>query len=71
MIKIDAAFMSIFTGDPSAQTTPFGGAVSHVAFKTGSDALKDLESSLFVGSARFVVEEGGFYIETKVSRVVG
>lgn len=71
IIAIDAAFLAIFTGAPDAKTTDFGSAVSHVTFKSGQGPLQELENNLFVGSARFVVEDGGFYIETKVSRVIG
>ncbi|KAM5383734.1 hypothetical protein ACJZ2D_001723 [Fusarium nematophilum] len=71
IIKVDAPFMAILTGDPNAKTTSFGNAVSHVTFQAGSGPFRDLENSLFVGSARFVVEKGGFFIETKISRVIG
>ncbi|KAL6364139.1 hypothetical protein LRP88_02055 [Fusarium phalaenopsidis] len=42
-----------------------------LAILSGPGPLKELEDSLFVGSARFFVEDKGFFMETKVSRVVG
>ncbi|KAH6697410.1 hypothetical protein F5X68DRAFT_226785 [Plectosphaerella plurivora] len=72
IVKVDPAYVLLVTGDPNAKTTEFGSALSHVTFTTGAESLKDLETSLFVGSARFVVQEGGgFYVDTRVSRVVG
>ncbi|RMJ08351.1 hypothetical protein CDV36_012046 [Fusarium kuroshium] len=65
VIKMDAAFLAILSGSPDAKTTTFGNAVSHVTFQAGLGPLKELEDNLFVGSARFVVEDKGFFIETK------
>lgn len=63
--------MAIFSGSSDAKTTAFGNAVSHVTFQAGPGPFRELEDSLFVGSARFVVENDGFFIETKISRVIG
>ena len=35
------------------------------------ERLKDLEYSLFLGGAHFVVKDGMYFVETKVSRIVG
>lgn len=71
IIEIDQATAAIMTGQPDAKTTDYGKAITHVTFQTGSESLKSLETSLFVGSAHFVVENGSFFIETKLSRVKG
>ncbi|KAH6980779.1 hypothetical protein BKA56DRAFT_656868 [Ilyonectria sp. MPI-CAGE-AT-0026] len=71
IVEVDEAFLAILTANPNAKTTAYGNAFSHVTFKTGSESLRKLDHSLFIGSAHFVVENGGFYIETKVSRVIG
>lgn len=46
-------------------------SVTQITFETGAEPLKDLENRIFVGSARFVVIESGYFIETKISQVVG
>ncbi|CAG9947770.1 unnamed protein product [Clonostachys rosea f. rosea IK726] len=71
LVEVDEALVAILAGDPKAKSTSFGKALSHVTFETGSESLKELGTSLFVGSARFVIEDGVFSIETKVSRVKG
>lgn len=48
-----------------------GMAVTLINFETGAEKLEALQHGLFVGSARFVVTEEGYYIETKVSQVIG
>lgn len=68
---MDEALVAILAGDPKTKSTSFGKALSHVTFETGSEPLKELGTSLFVGSARFVIEDGVFSIETNVSRVLG
>lgn len=71
ILEVDESMIPILTGDANAKSTPYGKALSHVRFETGSDSLKGLETSLFVGSARFLIENSVFSIETKVSRVKG
>lgn len=72
LVEVNPEFLLILTNDPRARTTDYGNSVSHVTFETGSDSLKHLEHSLFVGSAHFVVTEGGkYYVETKISRILG
>ncbi|KAH7161072.1 hypothetical protein EDB81DRAFT_879407 [Dactylonectria macrodidyma] len=71
IIEVDEDVVALLTGSPNAKTTNYGKAVSHVTFQTGSETLKKLEHSLFIGTARFVVENGGYSVETKISRVIG
>jgi len=47
------------------------GLVTHFKFETGSEKLKSLEEKVFVGSGRFIVEEGKpTVVEYKISEVV-
>ncbi|KAF5026977.1 hypothetical protein F66182_1007 [Fusarium sp. NRRL 66182] len=71
VVKLDTALVAILAGAPDAETTAFGSAISHVTFEAGPGPFQALEDSLFVGSARFIVEEEGFSIETKISRIIG
>lgn len=72
LVEVNPEFLLILTNDPRARTTAYGNSISHVTFETGSESLKHLEHSLFVGSAHFVVTEGGkYYVETKISRILG
>lgn len=64
--------MLIFTNDPQARTTTYGKALSLINFESGDEKFKGLEHSVFVGSAHFVtLEDGKYFIETKISRVIG
>jgi len=64
--------MLIFTNDPQARTTSYGKALSLINFESGDEKFEALEHGLFVGSAHFVtLGDGGYFIETKISRVVG
>ena len=46
-------------------------AVIEMRFETGQENLKDLELGMFVGSGRFLVEEGKpVIVEYKLSKVV-
>jgi hypothetical protein len=72
LIEVNDEFLAIYSGSPDAETTSYGNSLTHIIFETGSESLKELEHSLFIGSAHFVVEENGkFLIETKISRVKG
>lgn len=72
IVEIDPDVMLIFANDPQARTTPYGKALSLVNFESGDERFKGLEHSLFVGSAHFVaLGEGKYFIETKISRVMG
>lgn len=44
---------------------------THILFETGSEALKGMEEKIYVGSGRFIVEEGKpVVVEYKISEVV-
>ncbi|KAH8886609.1 hypothetical protein GQ53DRAFT_769178 [Thozetella sp. PMI_491] len=71
LVTMTPEFVPILMGDPNAKTTSYGSAFTHITFETGAEELKELEHGLFVGSAHFVVKEGGGYlVETKISKVV-
>jgi hypothetical protein len=71
-VEVDPGFMLIFTNDPQARTTSYGKAFSLINFESGDEKFKVLEHGLFVGSAHFVtLGDGRYFIETKISRVVG
>ena len=47
-------------------------AVTHVSFETGEESLKDIEHKVYVGSGRFILEEGKpVVVEYKISEVSG
>lgn len=72
LVEVNEEFLAIYSGSPDAKTTSYGNSLTHIVFETGSESLKELEHSLFVGSAHFIVEgDGKFLIETKISRVRG
>ena len=71
IIEINEAFGLILTGNPAAKTVDFGQVFTHVTFEVGSEKLKGLETSRFVGTSKFIVEEGKpFVIEMKISKIV-
>ncbi|KAF4465943.1 hypothetical protein FALBO_7199 [Fusarium albosuccineum] len=70
IIGVNEEFMAVFTGSPDAKTTSYGNAISHVKFEASGDDLRGLNTGLFIGSAHFVVENGSFFIETKISKIV-
>lgn len=71
IIEMTPEGAEFFAGSPNAKTTDFGYTFSHVNFETGAAHLKTLETSLFVGCARFVIEAGKPpAVETKISRIV-
>ena len=52
-------------------TTDFTPIVIEMRFETGEEKLKELELGVFVGSGRFLVEQGQpVTVEYKLSRVV-
>lgn len=72
MVQVDPDFMLIFANDPQARTTSYGKAFSLINFESGDEKFKELEHSIFVGSAHFVTQgDGKYFIETKISRVLG
>jgi len=70
VIEVTPAIGAVLSGSPDAKTTPFGDAITHVSFETGSESLKELETGTFVSSGHFVVETGKLAVEYKVSKVV-
>lgn len=72
VVEVDPEFMLIYTNDPQARTTSYGKSLTLINFESGDDKYKELEHSIFVGSAHFVtLGDGKYFIETKISRVVG
>lgn len=71
IIAINEAFGLVMIGHPKAETVDFGQVFTHVTFQTGSEKLKGLETSRFVGTSRFILEEGkDQVIEMKISKIV-
>ncbi|KAF6804929.1 hypothetical protein CSOJ01_09832 [Colletotrichum sojae] len=61
----------VLNAAPDAKTTDFGDAFTHVKLSSGHDSLKDLENKVYVGSGRFIVEQGKpVVVEYKISEVV-
>ncbi|KAK4199116.1 hypothetical protein QBC40DRAFT_282537 [Triangularia verruculosa] len=62
----------VLKGDPSAATTGFGEAFIHPVFQTGGvPELAELANKTYVGSGRFIIEEGKpVIVEYKISEVV-
>ncbi|KAL8965861.1 MAG: hypothetical protein Q9183_003654 [Haloplaca sp. 2 TL-2023] len=71
VIAITPALGKILGGADDAKTTEFGDAFIEMHFETGEEKLKELETGLFVGAGRFIVEQGQpVTVEYKVSKVV-
>lgn len=71
IIEINEGFSAILMGDPNAKSVDFGQVFTHVTFETGAEHLKGLETSRFVGSSRFILEEGKHpIVEMKISKIV-
>ncbi|KAL8636058.1 MAG: hypothetical protein Q9228_006504 [Teloschistes exilis] len=58
----------IFNHHP--QTIAFGSSTTANTFEVGSSDLKDLENATWAGNGRFLMEDGVFKVETRISRVV-
>ncbi|KAK4176112.1 hypothetical protein QBC36DRAFT_329976 [Triangularia setosa] len=71
-VSLLGAAGKVLKGDPSAATTDFGEAFIHPVFQTGGvPELAELADKTFVGSGRFVLEEGKpVIVEYKISEVV-
>ncbi|KAK0748250.1 hypothetical protein B0T21DRAFT_343929 [Apiosordaria backusii] len=71
-VSLLGAAGKVLKGDPSAATTGFGDAFIHPVFQTGDvPELAELSNKTFVGSGRFVIEEGKpVIVEYKISEVV-
>jgi RNA polymerase I-specific transcription initiation factor RRN6 len=71
ILEMTPESIAILTGSPDAKTTEFGKIFTHVNFETGVQELKGLETGIFVGCSRFLVEEGKApVVESRISRVV-
>ncbi|KAL8809746.1 MAG: hypothetical protein Q9200_003139 [Gallowayella weberi] len=71
VVNITPAEGAVLSGSPEAKTTEFGGAFIHITFETGDEALKDLETGVFVAAGRFVVEKDRpATVEYRISKVV-
>ncbi|KAL3459592.1 hypothetical protein BJX64DRAFT_291098 [Aspergillus heterothallicus] len=58
----------IFGG--KALTVPFGLSTMGVHFEVGSDRLKELENSTWIGNGRFIGEDGKTLVEVRIAQVV-
>ncbi|KAG7001514.1 hypothetical protein G7Y79_00031g066290 [Physcia stellaris] len=71
VVGITPGVVSILSGKEDAKTTEFGNAFIEMRFETGEEKLKGLELGTFVGSGRFLVDEGKLVtVEYKLSKVV-
>jgi len=69
-VRMDGQAAKVLSGDAGAVTTDFGEAFTNISFETGSAGLKDLEKKVYVGSGRFILEEGKpATVEYKISEV--
>ncbi|KAM7207661.1 Uncharacterized protein family UPF0311 [Naviculisporaceae sp. PSN 640] len=60
----------VLGGSPDAATTPFGDAFINASFETGVPELAEIQNKVYVGSGRFVLEEGKpVTVEYKISEV--
>ncbi|KAL8789761.1 MAG: hypothetical protein Q9213_001012 [Squamulea squamosa] len=71
VIELTSAETAILSGSPDAKTTEFGNAFINLHFETGDESLKDLETGVFVGAGRFVIEKDRpTTVEYRISKVV-
>ncbi|GKT42009.1 uncharacterized protein ColSpa_02190 [Colletotrichum spaethianum] len=69
-IDVSGPAGTVLKGLPGAKTTEFGDAFTQANFETGHEALKEIQNKVYVGSGRFVVEEGKpVVVEYKISEV--
>ncbi|KAI9738650.1 MAG: hypothetical protein M1834_008155 [Cirrosporium novae-zelandiae] len=62
---------AVLSGSLDAKTTEFGTIFNHMTFETGEGKYKELECGHFVGSGRFVYEQGKpVIVEYNMSKVV-
>ncbi|KAK0387633.1 hypothetical protein NLU13_3879 [Sarocladium strictum] len=70
VVDITGAEGLVIRGDENAHTTGFGNAFVQVRFETDDDCLVPIEDKMYVGSGRFIVEEGQpIIVEYKISEV--
>lgn len=67
---LDDKIKAVFSQAPGASTTPFGNLIDQVTIEAAHPSFAQLEQSCFVGSGRFVLQDGNMAVETRISRVV-
>ncbi|OLN88643.1 hypothetical protein CCHL11_01697 [Colletotrichum chlorophyti] len=69
-VDISGPAGKVLKGLPEAATTEFGEAFTQPKFETGADSLKDIQNKVYVGSGRFILEDGKpVVVEYKISEV--
>ncbi|KAK4162145.1 hypothetical protein QBC43DRAFT_322467 [Cladorrhinum sp. PSN259] len=70
-VNIEGPNGKVLKGEKDAATTEFGGAFTQVVFESSAPELAALQEKTYVGSGRFVLEEGKPpVVEYKISEVV-
>ncbi|KAI6373917.1 hypothetical protein MCOR25_003304 [Pyricularia grisea] len=60
----------VLAGSPEAKTTDFGEVFTQVSFETDNADLKAMSEKVYIGSGRFILEEGKpVIVEYKISEV--
>lgn len=60
----------VLGGKPEAKTTDFGEVFCNITFESSDPALKPLNDKVYVGSGRFIIEQGKpVLVEYKISEV--
>ncbi|KAL8729267.1 MAG: hypothetical protein Q9166_004888 [cf. Caloplaca sp. 2 TL-2023] len=67
-IHINEEISKIFSGVP--MSIPFGQSTTNHYFETGDPQYKALENATWSGNGRFVFENGGLSVESRISQVV-
>jgi len=71
MIGVTDEINAVLSGKAnSGDATAWGGCVTHKFIQTGDKKYKKLEDSVYVAVGRFVVNDGGVWVEYKISQVV-
>ncbi|KAI1404100.1 hypothetical protein F4819DRAFT_448637 [Hypoxylon fuscum] len=71
VVTLNETTMPLVFGAPNATTAPFGFGIENFKIETGHEEYKPLESMVFVGSQRFVKEEGDIVgVEARISRII-
>ncbi|KAK4230567.1 hypothetical protein QBC38DRAFT_452203 [Podospora fimiseda] len=70
-VNIEGPNGKVLKGEEGAATTEFGGAFTHIVFESSVPELVALQEKTYVGSGRFILEEGKPpVVEYKISEVV-
>ncbi|KAL0939090.1 uncharacterized protein CTRU02_205700 [Colletotrichum truncatum] len=70
-VDTSGASGKVLKGLEGAATTDYGEIFTHAKFETGHEALKELQNKVYVGSGRFILEDGKpIVVEYKISEVV-